>query len=135
MTTKTIISRLLLLMYLGAIAFICFMSAENIPSVQKEILGLPTDKVVHFCMFLPFPLLAYMAWDHRTDKVWGPFVSAGVIVVLGALIASLTEYVQKFLPTRSMDLHDFKADMLAILISTALVFIIDITHLKTRKNR
>jgi len=134
-TTKTILARVLLLIYLAAIALICFMSAENIPSIQREMFGFPTDKVVHFGMFLPFPILAYLAWDHRSDKLWSPFVSALVILLLGAGIAYGTELVQKYLPTRSMDLNDFKADMLALCITTLIVFVVDITHLKTRKNR
>lgn len=134
MTPKTLLSRILFILYLAAIGLICFMSAEHIPSVQREIFGLPTDKVVHFCMFLPFPVLAYLAWDHKHDKAWAPIVFAIVVFLVGAGVAGLTEYIQDFLPTRSMDLHDFKADAYALAISTVLVFLIDITHLKTRKN-
>jgi hypothetical protein len=33
-----------------------------------------------------------------------------------------------------MDINDFKADALALAISCVFVFIVDVTHLKARKN-
>ena len=57
-TPKSILSRVLFLMYLGAIALLCFISGEKIPDIQREIFGIPTDKLVHFFMFLPFPVLS-----------------------------------------------------------------------------
>ena len=60
------------------------------------------------------------------------FVAATFII--GALLAYGTEYVQGKLPYRSMDINDFKADALALAISSVFVFIIDVTHLQKRKN-
>ena len=57
-TPKTILARILFLLYLGAIALLCFMHVDKLPDVQKFIFGIPTDKIVHFGMFLPFPILA-----------------------------------------------------------------------------
>ena len=47
---------------------LCFTSSDKLPDIQKTIFGFPTDKVAHFLMFLPFPILFYMAWDHDTSK-------------------------------------------------------------------
>ena len=60
-TPKTILARFLFFLYLAGIAFLCFMHVDKLPDVQKFIFGIPTDKVVHFGMFLPFPILAYLA--------------------------------------------------------------------------
>ena len=51
---------------------------------------------------------------------------------LRSLLKLLTEYIQGLLPYRSRDLADFKVDLLAIGISTLLVFIIDICHTGNR---
>ena len=122
------------MLYLGAVAALCFLSTENLPNFQRTIWGIPTDKVAHFCMFLPFPLLFYLAWDHKGTKAAGAISFALLNLAAGALVAAGTEWMQKFLPTRCMDLHDFNSDLLALVAGTLLVFIIDITHLKSRRN-
>ena len=132
MTTKTILARILFFLYLAAIAFLCFMRVDRIPDMQQSLLGIPTDKIAHFLMFLPFPILAYLAYDHLTNKVWSAILFAVATFVIGSLLAYGTEYVQGRLPYRSMDMNDFKADAIALAISSVFVFIIDVTHLKKR---
>ncbi|MBO4428217.1 MAG: VanZ family protein [Bacteroidales bacterium] len=133
-TAKSILSRLLFLLYLAAVATLCFISSDKFPTIQKTIWGIATDKLAHFAMFLPFPILLYLAWDHRSSKPSGAIGFAVLNFAAGTLIAALTEWIQKFLPTRCMDLHDFNSDLLALGVATVLVFIIDITHLKSRRN-
>ncbi len=132
-TPKTFLARILFFLYLAAVAFLCFMHVDKLPEVQKFILGIPTDKIAHFLMFLPFPILAYLAYDHLTNKLSHAFLFALATLIVGVLMAYGTEYVQGKLPYRSMDINDFKADALAIALSTVAVFIVDITHLKVRK--
>ena len=132
MTTKTILARILFFLYLAAIAFLCFMRVDRIPDIQQSLLGIPTDKIAHFLMFLPFPILAYLAYDHLTNKVWSAILFAMATFVIGSLLAYGTEFVQGRLPYRSMDMNDFKADAIALAISSVFVFIIDVTHLKKR---
>ena len=132
-TPKTILARILFFLYLGAIAFLCFMHVDKLPDVQKFILGIPIDKIVHFGMFLPFPILAYLAYDHLTNKLSHAILFALVTLTVGLLIAYATEYIQGALPYRSMEMADFKADALALAISCVFVFIVDATHLPVRK--
>lgn len=132
-TPKTILARILFVLYLCAIAFLCFMHVDKLPDMQKFIFGIPTDKLAHFLMFLPFPILAYLAYDHLTNKVWSAVLFAVVTMLVGGLIAYGTEYVQGRLPYRSMDIRDFKADALALVVSSVAVFIVDVTHIKVRK--
>lgn len=114
---------------------LCFTSSDKLPDIQKTIFGFPTDKVAHFLMFLPFPILMYLAYDHLTDKVWRAFLFAAVSFLLGAIVAAGTEYGQSLLPYRTMDLADFKADLLALAASGLIVLAIDIAHMKTRRNK
>ena len=125
-TPKTILARILFFLYLAAIAFLCFMHVDKLPDVEKFLFGIPADKLAHFLMFLPFPILA--------NRFWSAVLFAAATFIIGALLAYGTEYVQGKLPYRSMDINDFKADALALAISSVFVFIIDVTHLKKRKN-
>ena len=133
MSTKTILARILFLVYLAAIAFLCFMHADKLPDMQKTLLGIPTDKVAHFLMFLPFPILAFLAYDHATNKFWSALLFAVLTMAVGAGIAWGTEYIQGMLPYRTRDMADLRADLLALGISTLGVFIIDISNLSKRK--
>lgn len=132
MSTKTILARILFLVYLAAIAFLCFMHADKIPDMQKTFLGIPADKVAHFLMFLPFPILVFLAYDHVTNKVWSSVLFAVLTFAVGAAIAWGTEYIQGMLPYRSRDVADFRADLLALGISTLGVFITDLVNLPKR---
>lgn len=133
-TPKTILARILFFLYLAAIAFLCFMHVDKLPDVEKILFGIPADKLAHFLMFLPFPILAYLAYDHLTNRFWSAVLFVAATFIIGALLAYGTEYVQGKLPYRSMDINDFKADALALAISSVFVFIIDVTHLQKRKN-
>lgn len=132
MSTKTILARILFLIYLAAIAFLCFMHVDKIPDIQKTMLGIPMDKIAHFIMFLPFPILTYLAYDHVTNKAWSAILFSLLTFLVGAAIAAGTEYVQGLLPYRSRDIADLKADLLALFISTVAVFLVDIFNLKKR---
>ncbi len=132
MSTKTILARILFVVYLAVIAFLCFMHADKIPDMQKTLFGIPTDKVAHFLMFLPFPILTFLAFDHVTNKVWSAVLFAVLTFAVGAAIAWGTEYIQGMLPYRSRDVADFRADLLALGISTLGVFITDLVNLPKR---
>lgn len=132
MSTKTILARILFVVYLAAIAFLCFMHADKLPDMQKTLFGIPTDKVAHFLMFLPFPILAFLAYDHVTNKVWSAVLFAVLTFAVGAAIAWGTEYIQGMLPYRSRDVADFRADLLALGISSLGVFITDLVNLPKR---
>ena len=133
MSTKTILARILFVLYLAAIAFLCFMHADKLPDMQKTFLGIPADRVAHFLMFLPFPILAFLAYDHVTGNIWKALLFAALTFAVGAGIAWGTEYIQGLLPYRSRDLADLKADLLALAVSTVGVFIIDVVNLPKRK--
>lgn len=132
MSTKTILARILFVVYLAAIAFLCFMHADKIPDMQKTLFGIPTDKVAHFLMFLPFPILTFLSYDHVTNKVWSAVLFAVLTFAVGAAIAWGTEYIQGMLPYRTRDAADFRADLLALGISTLGVFITDLVNLPKR---
>lgn len=113
-----------MLLYLIAIAFLCFISGDSIPVVRATFLGFPTDKVAHFIMFLPFPILAFLSTDWKISKVWKNALLIFCILVVGCGIASLTEYIQSFTPTRTADVKDLYADMISLGLSSIFVFFV-----------
>lgn len=128
MKTRVVTSRIFFVLYIIFIAWLCLYNFKNLSHVQRVIWGIPTDKLVHFCMFFPFPFLAFMSYDKKTTTTWQSILYAISILTLGTILAVLTEYAQSFLPYRTADMMDFKADFLALSISTVLVFITDLCH-------
>lgn len=119
-----IIARILMLLYIAAIAFICFGHFDSLPKVSDSIFGIETDKLVHFAMFLPFPILAYFSTGTNPKGPWKALLIVLGILLAGCIIAAATEVVQSMIPDRDADPKDFFADTLALGISSLAVFII-----------
>lgn len=129
--SKKLITRILFFLYLAAVLFLCFGRFENTPDVPWSFLGIPSDKLVHFCMFFPFPILAFLAFDKYTETPRTTFLYSGLTWVLGMLLALGTEWGQAHLTTwRSGDPMDLLADGLSITISTLIVIIWDLSKQK-----
>ena len=125
------LSRILFAMYLIAVAVLCFGKFDSTNDVPKELWGIPSDKIVHFLMFLPLPALAYLAFDRYKGKRLPALLWAAVTFLGGCAYAAFTEWIQSYLPYRSGDPADFKADFLALAACT--VFLLLIILLKHKK--
>lgn len=119
------------IVYLLAVLYLCFGKFENTPDLPWSFLGIPSDKLVHFCMFFPYPILAFLAFDRFTDTPKSTFLFSGITWVLGLLLAVATEWGQAHLTDyRSGDPWDLLADALAITLSTILVIFWDLSKQK-----
>ena len=123
---RRLIFKILLVLYLATVAWLCFGHFSSIPNVKMSYWGIPTDKIVHFLMFFPFPLLAFGAFDKFTTKPWHSLVFVLTVFGIGCLLASATEIGQAYTTYRSGDPHDFLADGLALAISCIIVLVIDL---------
>ncbi len=130
--TRSILSKIIMLLYVVAVAYLCFANFHKLPDVPKTFLGIPMDKIVHFCMFFPFPILAFFAYDKLTETPWQALAALLCICAFGGIFAGLTEMIQGALPYRSQDVHDFGADLLAIGLSGLLVFVYDVSKMKKK---
>lgn len=129
-STKTILSRVLFLLYICAICVICFADSSSLPNIQRYIFGFPTDKIVHFIMFAPFPILSYLSFDHPSHKPGKSILFVFLAMLAGAFLAIATEVIQSYLPSRSMDLKDFYADLMALGVSSVFILLVDLTRNK-----
>ncbi len=109
---------ILTLLYMAAVAYLCFASPDNLPEVRQWSFFIPQDKVVHFCMFSPLPFLLYQ--DTATVKM-RTGLKISLCLIAGIFIAGLTEIIQGFSPYRSMELGDFIADCLGMGVSCLLL--------------
>jgi VanZ family protein len=132
MKGRRLIARILFFLYLAAVLVLCFGQFKDAPSLPWTLLGIPSDKLVHFCMFFPFPILAFLAFDKYTETPRSTFLFSGITFLVGVALAFGTEWGQAHLTTyRSGDPLDWVADVSALFISTLIVIIWDL--LKQRK--
>lgn len=125
-SARALIFQLILLIYIVAVAYLCFANFDKTPDVPKFIFGIPVDKLVHFCMFFPFPIIIFFASDKRSSSLIKALSSFILVCSYGCIFAGFTEIVQAMLPYRSEDLADFGADCLAICTSAFFTLIADI---------
>ena len=119
-----IAARILMVIYIVALAILCFGHFDSLPRIHDKILGFDPDKFVHFLMFLPFPLLFYYAIGKNPS---GPGKAIGTVLLIflaGCVLAAATEVGQGFLPYRSADPKDFVADTFALALISLVVFIL-----------
>lgn len=128
MTKKqSLIFRIIFFVYIAAVLFLCFGKFDSSPSVPLSILGIPSDKIVHFCMFLPFPILGFLAYDRYTESAGQTLLFVGITLVAGLLLALFTELGQAhFTSYRSGDKCDFAADAIALLAGSIAVAVINV---------
>lgn len=127
----TILFKIAFILYVAAVLYLCFGKFDNKPYIPFTIWGIPTDKFVHFCMFFPFPILAFLAFDSFTNSVSSTLAFAGGTLVVGILLAMGTEWGQATLTDyRSGDRMDLMADFLALALSTAIVIVWDLLKLR-----
>ena len=117
-------ARILFGLYLVAVAVLCFAHFPESEDAPKALWGIPMDKVVHFLMFFPLPVLAYLAFDRYRGKRWASVLWTAATLLCGCAYAAFTELVQSRLPYRSGDPADFRADAFSLLLSSILVLIL-----------
>ena len=121
---RAIIFQILTLLYLGTVAFLCFARFPVMNEVPPVIFNIPMDKIVHFLMFLPFPILAFFSLPIKRKGVVRTLLVLVAIFLLGCLIAWGTEWVQGMLPYRYMDAADFRADRIGLATGTMITFFV-----------
>ena len=113
------ISRYLLILYIIAVAILCFGRFSGGIDMSSEWFGIPKDKIAHFSMFLPYPVLMYLAF-YRPGSISGLILFLVAVILVGGILAGGTELVQGMLQYRSADITDFRADCLGILTGSVI---------------
>lgn len=128
MGEKRVIQKIAFLLYLIAMGYLCFGHFDNMPEVEKTILGIRWDRWVHFLMFLPFPFLLYESFNWPVRIRRHSFLLTAGILAAGCIIAFGTEFIQGLTSYRAYDIHDFYADGAALLISSAIVLALELNR-------
>lgn len=131
---SNIFAGLLFIVYLAGVAYCCFGHFSSLPNVQRSYFGIPTDKIVHFIMFFPFPVLCFLTVDNHRRGFWRRLLLAVSVLAAGCALAAATEIGQSFTTYRSGDKLDWYADFYAMGSCTVLTLLVDLIlpHKKRR---
>lgn len=123
MNRKQLISVIVFCLYIAAVAYLCFARPDDMPQLPQLWLGLPADKVGHFLMFMPFPLLGYLTFEVKGMSVGRKLFLIAILIVFGAGMALGTEYIQARLEYRSSENSDLLADGIGLITGGIFTFI------------
>lgn len=127
--------RILLVLYIIGVAFLCFATFDQtVPTLKWTLFDIPSDKLGHFLMFLPFPVLCFFSFPYRGVRLLPCLLSVLAIFAVGAAFAGATELIQGWLPKRKADLYDFQADFLGLCVSAVPVFCLAVYLLIRRRH-
>ena len=127
---RPLISRIALVAYIILVGYLLFANLHNVPDIPRKIFGIDADKVVHFCLFFPFPILGYLSCDNKNENVVSFIGKMLCILAIGGVFAGLTEIIQGLVPYRTEDVHDYAADMLSMAIASIIVAILRLTRIR-----
>lgn len=111
---RKLISVILFCLYLTAVAILCFVRGEQLPDLPSSWFGIPTDKIAHALMFLPFPILSYQAFYPYKTGTLGKIAMVTIFTIVGAGVALGTEKIQGLLQYRTYEIADLIADFIGI---------------------
>ena len=101
--------------YLAAVGVLCFIRPSSLPEMDvKTFLGLPIDKVLHFLMFLPYPVLSGLVFINKDQKLSAAATIMLILAITGIGVAYGTEMIQSQTEYRSYEIADFYADLIGI---------------------
>lgn len=117
--------KLVFLTYIATVAYLCLGHFSDTHDIPHTFFGLPADKLAHFILFFPFPLLFHQAFCRPAGKWWRSLLVTSGILAIGAAIAYGTELLQGLTEYRTKDILDFLADFIALCVSSAIVLVIE----------
>ena len=111
---KKILLPLVLVVYVSLLFFFAvYQHVETLGSFTQY------DKAIHFGEFFVFTLLLWLTlaqYKVKLNYVWTVFVAV--------FVALLSEWVQRFVPSRTSSLFDFLADVAGIGLALLLVYLV-----------
>lgn len=116
----------LFVLYVGAVAFLCFGNVNPGPDMPRELFGIPLDKCVHFLMFLPFPILGTVALHGRSW--WRTLCWTTLLANLTAFLFETQQH--RINPYRFSDPSDLNANLLGITVGLLVTIIIGLSDHK-----
>ncbi len=113
------ISVVLLILYIGVLCYLYFGNPMTPEELPKTFLSLPMDKIAHFLMILPLPILLFWSFakSHSIKEL-------GIISFFSILFVSILEGTQNAInPQRQSEFYDLLANYVSIVFVSLIILI------------
>lgn len=114
------ILKAIFILYIIVLCFCCFWNFRGSIDLSTELWGIPRDKIAHFCMFFPFPIVFYLAFPKLRNTPRRYLKFSILALVTGVAAGLAIEIIQGLSGYRSCDMNDLLADFCG-LVSSVLV--------------
>lgn len=114
-------ARCALAVYIGLVVWVCFGHFDNLPDMTRPFWGIARDKIIHFIMFFPFPIISAFALNIGPRTGGKALLETLLILLCGLAIAAATEIIQGMTTYRDQNIWDWIADATALAVSSLLV--------------
>lgn len=120
------------ILYIIGLCFCCFWDFRSSIDLNTNLLGVLSDKAVHFMMFFPMPVIAYFSFPkiRNTKRKFTMFCIS--VFIFGTAIGAATELIQGWTGYRTRDLWDLAADCLGLISAIGTVMLVE-TFVKARR--
>ena len=108
------------LLYFAAVVWLYFATIETDPQLPSTFLGIPLDKVAHFLMFLPFPVLGTIAF--REQAWWRTLCWTTLAANFCAFLFESQQH--RINPYRYTQSSDLNANLLGITVGLLIMVLI-----------
>ena len=104
------ILKAIFILYIIGLCFCCFWNFRSSIDLSTELWGIPKDKIAHFCMFFPFPIIFYLAFP-KLRNTPRRYLKFSILALATGVATGLTiEIIQGWSGYRSCDMTDLLAD-------------------------
>ena len=107
--------------YILGLCFCCFWNFRGSIDLSTEWIGLPKDKVVHFLLFFPMPVMTYLAFPKLRNTPRRYLRFSIIVFICSIAFGAMTEAVQWLTGYRQCDWGDLLADCCGIAAAIAVL--------------
>ncbi len=104
------ILKAIFILYIIGLCFCCFWNFRSSIDLSTELWGIPKDKIAHFCMFFPFPIIFYLAFPKLRNTPRRYLKFSILALATGVATGLAIEIIQGWSGYRSCDMTDLLAD-------------------------
>ena len=127
------ILKAIFILYIIGLCFCCFWNFRSSIDLSTELWGIPKDKIAHFCMFFPFPIIFYLAFPKLRNTPRRYLKFSILALATGVATGLAIEIIQGWSGYRSCDMTDLLADFCGLAAAVLILQIFEAFVMNKRR--